>query len=534
MRLAMPSAARFRAPVDAEERHHQLIELSPDAILVHDGERIVFGNAAALRLTGATHRDQLVGQLVDRFLAPPFLKSVAAWLTCPSSLDDPAELSPAIRDTFRRLNGSSVEVEVRSVAFLDAGRASAYLVIRDITDRLAGEQAVRSMEERQQHAHRLEAIGTLAGGVAHEVNNMMEVVLGFGRSLLRDTGLPAGCVADIQEIVKAADRAAAVTRQLLAFGRRASHQPRVTGLATVVRDSEPMLRQVLGPYRGLVLDADADPVVQIDAPQFREVLVNLTINARDAMPEGGTLTLITGERTLSGGLTAADGRAIPQGWYATLAVRDTGAGMHATDLKRIFEPFFTTKPTGHGTGLGLAAVHGVLVQHAGFITVASAPGQGATFTLYLPALPPGTPPEQPETLAAAEPVASASKATVLVVDDEPAVLMITARTLTRSGHRVLEARDGGEALALVNQLGPPDLVLTDLTMPGMGGVELGRQLRERWPALPILFMSGFPTEELRRQGGSAAAVDLIEKPFSVVELTRRVSAALRRGVAVEV
>ncbi|HUG27991.1 MAG TPA: ATP-binding protein, partial [Gemmatimonadales bacterium] len=390
----MLSAARLRTPADAEERHHQLIELSPDAILVHDGERVVFGNAAALRLTGATHRDQLVGQLVDRFLAPPFLKSVAAWLTHPASLDDPAELSPAIRDTFRRLDGSKVEVEVRSVAFMDAGRAAAYLVIRDITDRLAGEQAVHRMEEHQHHVHRLESIGTLAGGVAHEVNNMMEVVLGFARSLLRNTSLPEASVADIQEIVKAADRAAAVTRQLLTFGRRASHQPRAAGLATVLRDTEPMLRQVLGPYRGLVLDADRDPVVRIDAGQFREVLVNLTINARDAMPEGGTLTLITGERTLSRELTAADGQTIPMGRYATITVRDTGAGMHAADLKRIFEPFFTTQPLGRGTGLGLAAVHGVLVQHAGFITVASAPGQGATFTLYLPALPPGTPPEQ--------------------------------------------------------------------------------------------------------------------------------------------
>ncbi|HUG27405.1 MAG TPA: response regulator, partial [Gemmatimonadales bacterium] len=270
--------------------------------------------------------------------------------------------------------------------------------------------------------------------------------------------------------------------------------------------------------------------VRIDAGQFREVLVNLTINARDAMPEGGTLTLITGERTLSSELTAADGQTIPRGRYATITVRDTGAGMHSADLKRIFEPFFTTKPIGRGTGLGLAAVHGVLVQHAGFITVASAPGQGSTFTLYLPALPPGTPPEQSETLEAAEPDASSSTATVLVVDDEPAVLTITARTLIHGGHHVLQARDAEEALALVNQLGPPDLVLTDLTMPGIGGVELARQLRERWPALPILFMSGFPTEELRRQGGSAPAVDLIEKPFSVDELSARVTAALRRGV----
>ncbi|MFN2316078.1 MAG: ATP-binding protein, partial [Gemmatimonadales bacterium] len=453
----MPSAAVSREPIGLEERHHQLIELSPDAILVHDGERIVFGNAAALRLTGALRRDQLEGQLVDRFLAPPFLKSVAARLTDPADPSGPAELSPAVRDTFRRLDGSSVEVEVRSVAFLDAGRASAHLVIRDITDRLASERALRRMEERQHHAHRMEAIGTLAGGVAHEVNNMMEVVLGFGASLLRDASLPEATAADIQEIVNAAERAATVTRQLLAFGRRASHQPRAVRLDTALREAEPMLRQVLGPYRGLVLDADAGPLVGLDAGQFREVLVNLTINARDAMPDGGTLTLVAGERTLRGDLVAADGQCIPAGRYATVTVRDTGAGMHATVQGRIFEPFFTTKPTGQGTGLGLAAVQGIMVQHAGFITMASAPGRGTTFTLYLPILPDGARPAARECTGAAAPVNAPSGVTVLVVDDEPAVLAITARILGNCDFCVQQAGSGEEALAVVAQLGPPDL-----------------------------------------------------------------------------
>ena len=431
-----------------------------------------------------------------------------------------------MRDTFRRLDGSEVEVEVRAVAFMDHGRPSAHLVIRDITERLAVEQAARHMEERLQQAQRMEAVGALAGGVAHEVNNMMSVVLGFSDFLLRDERLPPECLADVREIMKAADRAAAVTRQLLAFSRRAVHRPQVVDLGAAVRGAEPVVRRLLGEGRQLVVVADAGPRVWVDPGQLEQVVINLALNARDAMPAGGTLTITTAETELASGTAAADGAAIPAGRYATLVVRDTGAGMDAATQAKIFEPFFTTKPIGQGTGLGLAAAHGILKQNNGYITVASAPGQGATFTVYLPVhlvadtvKLRGEPPR-----AGADPTEAG--ATVLVVDDEPAVRAVAARSLEHGGFRVLQASDGANALELVDRHGPPQLVLTDLMMPGMGGAELARRLKERWPALPILFMSGYSAEDLHRQGAIGSDGEVIQKPFTPTGLVESVSAAL--------
>ncbi len=508
-----------------DERYQQLVELAPDSILVHDGERIVLGNAAAARLAGAASREQLVDLPIDTFLDPPYLKAVQTQLTHSVGPSGPA---PPVRDTFRRLDGSEVEVEVRAVAFMDHGRPSAHLIIRDITERLAGEEAARQMEERLQQAQRMEAVGALAGGMAHEVNNMMGVVLGFGDFLLRDARVPADCLGDVQEIMKAADRAAAVTRQLLAFGRRAIHRPQAVDLGAAVREAEPVVRQLLGEARQLVVVTDTPLRVWVDPGQLQQVVVNLALNARDAMPAGGTLTLTTAETELGSGMAGADCGAIPAGRYATLHVRDTGTGMDAATQARIFEPFFTTKPLGQGTGLGLSAAHGILKQNDGCITVVSAPGEGTAFTVYLPVLSPGNLVErtgEPPALGAAAPTAGA---TVLVVDDEPAVRAIVARSLEEAGFRVLQASDGGDALELVDRHGPPQLVLTDLTMPGIGGLPLARRLKARWPAIPVVFMSGYSAEELRQQGTIGIEEPLIQKPFSPGGLVASVAAALAR------
>ncbi len=510
---------------ERDERYRQLVELAPDSILVHDGERIILGNAAAVRLAGATSREQLVGLPIDTFLAPPYLKAVQLQLV-DSAL--PTELASPVRDTWRRLDGSEVAVEVRAVGFMDRGRPSAHLVIRDITERLAVEQAARQMEERLQQAQRMEAVGALAGGVAHEVNNMMGVVLGFGDFLLRDERLPADCLADVREIMKSADRAATVIRQLLAFGRRTVHRPQAVDLSTAVRDAEPVVRQLLGEGRRLVVVANAAPRVWVDPGQLQQVVINLALNARDAMPSGGTLTITTAETELQSGMDAADYGAIPAGRYATILVRDTGAGMDAATQARIFEPFFTTKPVGQGTGLGLAAAHGILKQNHGCITAASVPGQGAAFTVYLPILPAGDPVESRGEPPRAGTTALRSGATVLVVDDEPGVRSVVARSLEGGGFRVLQAGNGADALELIDRYGPPQLVLTDLTMPGIGGVALARSLKERWPALPVVFMSGYSAEELRQQGIVGLEAGLIQKPFSPAGLVATVAGALAR------
>jgi PAS domain S-box-containing protein len=365
-------------------RWHELVELAPDGILIHDGERIVFANLAAARLAGAKARDDLVGLPIGSLLDPPHLKSVQVQLSTAST---PVEPAPPVRDTLHRLDGSAVEVEVRAVAFLEGDRPSAHVVLRDISERLAASRARRHTEELLRQAQRRESMGVLAGGVAHEVNNMMAVVLGFCDCLLEDPRLPEDAHADVREITKAADHAVAVTRHLLEFSSCAIHRPGVIDLGAVVRDAEPSIRRLLGGGRRFVLVADATPPVFADPAQLEQVVVHLALNACDAMPEGGTLTITTADTVFPSGVAAGDAGLVPAGRYATLTVQDTGVGMDAATQARIFEPFFTTKPTGQGTGLGLSAAQGLVAQNRGFLTVSSAPGQGATFTLCLPVYP---------------------------------------------------------------------------------------------------------------------------------------------------
>ena len=516
-------AAPERRVTDHDERYERLVELALDGILIHDGDRIIVANAAAVRLAGADHRDQLIGRPIDAFLNPPYLKAVQEALV---RSGDQAALVPPVRDAFRRLDGSEVEVEVTAIAFVDRGRPSAHLVIRDITERLAVQAAARQAEEFLRQAQKMEAVGALAGGVAHEVNNMMSVVLGFGAFLLQDPALPEGRLSDVQQIMKAADRAAVVTRELLAFSRRAFHKPEVLDLNAVVRELGPMVRRLLGEGRPLTSVLGAPCRVWADKGQLEQVVVNLALNARDAMPSGGTLTITTAEVALEDGVGGYAGVAIPSGRYGLITVRDTGVGMDAATQARIFEPFFTTKPAGEGTGLGLAAAYGVMEQNKGYIVVASAPGRGTTFSLYLPLSPDATGSEgieEPPPSTAGTPAG----VTVLVVEDEPAVRAVVVRSLEGGGFHVLQASDGAMALQVIEREGRPDLVLSDLMMPGIGGTELARRLKARWPDLPILYMSGYSAEDLRRQGAAGPeGVTIIQKPLRPVSLLRSVNAAL--------
>ena len=510
---------------DGDERYDRLVELAPDGILIHDGEQIVMANTAAVRLAGADHRDQLIGRPIEAFLNPPYLKAVQEALL---RSGDQAALVPPVRDAFRRLDGTDIEVEVTAIAFLDRGRPSAHLVVRDITERLQVQATARQAEEFLRQAQKMEAVGALAGGVAHEVNNMMSVVLGFADFLLKDPAMPEGRLSDVRQIMKAADRAAVVTRELLAFSRRAFHNPEVLDLNAVVRDAVPMVRRLLGEGRQLTVALGSSCRVWADKGQLEQVVVNLALNARDAMPSGGTLTITTAEVVLEDGIGGRTGVSVPGGYYGLIAVRDTGVGMDAATEARIFEPFFTTKPAGEGTGLGLAAAYGIMEQNKGYIVVASAAGHGATFTLYLPVLANADVVERRREPRPPGVWAAQTGATVLLVEDEPAVRAIAARSLERGGFRVLEASGGTAALDLMDRHGQPDLVLTDLMMPGMGGAELARAVRERWPGVPILFMSGYSVEDLRRQGAFAFEAALIQKPFSPDGLVRSVATALSR------
>jgi two-component system cell cycle sensor histidine kinase/response regulator CckA len=366
----------------------------------------------------------------------------------------------------------------------------------DITER-------RAAEERLRETHRLQAAGQLAGGIAHEANNQMSVVLGAVHFLLRRKDLPAPAMADVDLIRRAAERTANITQQLLAFSRRQLLRLENVDLNELVRGAEPLLRRSLAETQELVIRTGELPgLVWADHNQLEQVLLNLILNARDAMPLGGRVTIET------------DG----EGQSAVLTVRDTGQGMDQQTLRRAFEPFFTTKEVGQGTGLGLSVVHGIVAQIGGRIEAASEPGRGTVFTLRLPIA-------APPPAGAAEGEARATPhggATVLVVEDDEAVRRMTVRALNESGYATLEAADGREALDIVAQRAdPPDLVVTDLGMPRMDGYELARRLREDRPALPVLLISGHVHPEPSAEEGRPWP--LLRKPFPPEDLVRRVA-----------
>jgi CheY-like chemotaxis protein len=364
-------------------------------------------------------------------------------------------------------------------------------------------------------------VGRLVGGIAHEANNMMSVVLGCADYVLRRTDLPEPVRQDVDQIWRAAKRTAAVTQQLLAFSRRQVLQPQMLDLNTAVRELEPILTRTLGENRGLRMHLSPTlGQVRADPGQLEQVLINLTLNARDAMPDSGRLTIETMNVVLDRNYVAAKPvETLVPGEYAALVVTDTGLGMDRATLGRIFEPFFTTKGVGEGTGLGLSTVYGIVKQSGGFIWAYSEPGLGTTFKLYLPLVAPSS--ELSSAATAAPP--GQSDEVVLVAEDEPMVRNIMARSLRDVGYGVLEAADGREALELLeSQNGRVSLIVADVVMPDMGGREMAARMAERWPEVPVLFTSGYTGLDVVRRGLLDEGRDFIQKPLDPEALARKV------------
>jgi CheY-like chemotaxis protein len=352
------------------------------------------------------------------------------------------------------------------------------------------------------------------------VNNMMTVITGFSGFLQEALAAGDPRLADVAEIRKAAERAAGITRQLLAYSRQQVLQPRALDLGRLIESRVPMLERLVGPgIRVHWRPYPAVPLVRADPAQLEQVLVNLALNARDAMPGGGELTVELGAATLEEQAAEPGRPAVPAGRYARIAIGDTGVGMTAETRARAFEPFFTTKQPGEGTGLGLATVYGIVKQSDGFIWCHSDLGRGTTFEIFLP--------ERAGLPDSAEPVGAAPAArgggeTVLVVEDEEAVRRMAVRALAARGYRVLEAGDATQALTLEPQWGPIDLLVTDVVMPGLGGRELAAALKSRRPGLRLLYISGYTDDEVTRRGLLDAGAPFLEKPFEAEGLARRV------------
>jgi PAS domain S-box-containing protein len=397
----------------------------------------------------------------------------------------------------------------------------------DITDRRRAEEALRVSEESLRQSQKMEAVGQLAGGMAHDFNNLLTAILGYSDLILAGDDCEHGAArADVLEIKRAAERAGALTRQILAFSRRQALKPTVVCLNDVIRDLEPLLRRTLGEVVDLTTVLyPALNMVEVDVNQFEQVAMNLALNARDAMPSGGVLTIETANVAIDEKYSRAHPDVRP-GQYVLIAVTDTGVGMDDEVKRRVFEPFFTTKPPGEGTGLGLSTVYGIVKQSSGSLVVCSEPGRGTTFKVYLPvsSQPVSVDPAAPST---ADP--SSGKETILVVEDEASLRSLVARVLGGLGYSVLMAGTAAEAFAIVREAEQPiDMLLTDVVLPGgVQGNELARDLLESRPELPVLYMSGYTRDAIVHAGRLDEGVNYLAKPFTPASLAEKVREVLK-------
>ena len=387
----------------------------------------------------------------------------------------------------------------------------------DVTER-------KRLEEQLRQAQKMEAVGRLAGGIAHDFNNLLTAITGYSELLLQTIDDP-GVREDLEEIHRAGDRAASLTRQLLAFSRSQVLQPKVLDLNGIVLDLEKMLKRILGEDVALTTDLEANLArIRIDPGQLEQVIMNLAVNSRDAMPGGGKLTLETRNLHLAEEMETRHA-VVPPGSYVVLTVSDSGIGMDQGTQDRIFEPFFTTKRKGKGTGLGLATVYGIVKQSGGFVFVYSESGTGTTFRIYLPQCQ-----ADAEGSGAREQVPSGSGTeTIVVAEDDTAVRSLIVRALSAQGYRVEEAATGQEAIAACRRLGPRvDLVLSDYVMPDLRGPEVESAVRVFLPGVPFLYMSGY-REFGEEETGDEPSRETVAKPFSPSEIARRVRAAIDRA-----
>jgi two-component system cell cycle sensor histidine kinase/response regulator CckA len=484
------------------EAYRRLFESHPVAMAIWDPAtgRILAVNDAAVRQYGYTPEEASL-LTVDRLVHPddwPRLRERLA--TMP-----PGHVGG---ETFRHLrrDGSVIEVEMTGHELLLDGKPTRVVMALDVSER-------RRLEERLRQAQRMEAVGQLAGGIAHDFNNLLMVINGFSELLL--SRLPPGEERDAaQQVRTAGDRAAALTKQLLAFASPGVARPEVLNLADVISAMLPMLEGSLGLHVELAFDVTArEPWVEADRAQLEQVLVNLAVNAYDAMPDGGRLTIELADAPGD----HPEAMASPHGMLL-LSVSDTGRGIAEEIRERVFLPFFTTKADRGSSGLGLATVFATVRACGGRIWVEGAPTPGTTICLLLP---------RAAAPADAAGSASAGPRSILVAEDEPAVLTLIERVLSSAGYTVRSASTGSEAMAIVGADGGDiDLLVSDAVMPGMAGMELARQLRIERPGLPILFVSGWAGEAFERDWAGEAAVDLLLKPFEVGELLERVGRLL--------
>ena len=500
-----------------------LIDASPLAIMAGnlDG-RITLWNAAAERIFGWK-----ASEVIGRAYPAVPEEQVAEW----RMLRNRVLAGETVTDVEARRRGKDgrildVNVSAAPVRGHDGEVEGTIVVIADVTQRREGERERDKLEAQLRQAQKMEAIGRLAGGIAHDFNNLLTAIKGHADLALAD---PSGDVVDdLQEIARSAERASALTRQLLAFTRQSIVQPRPLDLNGLIEGMDRLIQRLVG--ETITLQTDLDPQlgpVLADAGQLEQVVMNLVVNARDAMPDGGRIVI----RTHNGAITAAQAERYPYavrpGEYVVLAVTDTGSGMDEETARQVFDPFFTTKPLGVGTGLGLSTVYGIVKQAHGYIWVDTDPGMGTTFMIYMPRT--ATAPEEAEAEEPVE-VEAGGTETVLVVEDEETVLSMARKTLERQGYHVLPALRGRDALRIAREHpGEIHVLFSDVVMPDLTGREVADRISRMRPRIRILRTSGYAEHVIARQGQVEEGIRFLPKPYTPRELVRRVRDTLEEA-----
>jgi two-component system, cell cycle sensor histidine kinase and response regulator CckA len=529
------------------------LELVPDAFVgIGANGEIVLANAQTEALFGYL-REQLIGQPVEMLIPEGFADAHRSQRAAHFADSRTRPIRVGLEVAGRRRDGSEFSAEISLSSIEIDGQVLATGTIRDISKRIAvvrGKERLKAEVEKERleaevekerllnelhHARRLESLGELAGGIAHDFNNLLAVIINYAAFVAEelDAAGPASdeekrdtMRTDVEQISLAAQRAAHLTHQLLAFARREVVQPEVVDVNAVVTDVEQLLKSTLGEHIELRSELTPDlRSVLIDPGRLEQILVNLAVNARDAMPDGGTLTIHTANLDIDEAYTAHRSELAP-GPYVDLHVSDNGNGMTREVAERAFDPFFTTKPAGQGTGLGLATIYGIVEQAGGRAQIRSESGVGTTATVLLPATD-ATASRTAQQIGAAQ---LRGEATILLVEDEDALREVTRRILVGSGYRVITAADGDQALAAAaEQSEAIDLLLTDVVMPQMHGPALAEQIQRVRPSIRVMFMSGFAQPILESGGHLEAGVTLVEKPFSGPALLAKVSQVLKLG-----
>jgi PAS domain S-box-containing protein len=498
----------------SEERYRDLVENAHDIIYSQDLQgNYTSMNQAGAQITGYTHEEALALN-VSQTVAPEYLAKTREMLTAKLA----GERVTAYEMEILAKDGHRITVEANTkLVYHDGIAVGIQGIARDVTER-------KQLEEQLRQSQKMEAIGQLAGGVAHDFNNLLTAINGYSSLALQRLEDNHPIRSYLEEVKKAGDRAANLTRQLLAFGRKQILQPLAINLNDVVTDMNKMLQRLIG--EDIRLTAKLDPAlkrIKADPGQVEQVLVNLVVNARDAMPQGGQLTIETAMVELDSAYAGKHIGFVP-GKYVMLAVSDNGTGMSDDTRARIFDPFFTTKEKGKGTGLGLSTVYGIIKQSGGNIWVYSELNHGTTFKVYLPQLATATNKTEPEVVELAP---SGGCETILLVEDEDVVRGLARKILEQSGYKVMAASRGAEAIRLCQQRTESiDLLLTDVVMPETSGKEVADRVTELLPGLRVLFMSGYTDEAIVHHGVLDSNVEFIQKPFTPAALVRRVREVL--------